>query len=306
MTVDLRLMRYVVAIAEEGGFQRAAERLHMAQPPLSRQIRELERHLGVSLFDRRPVRLTEAGEAFVASARRVLAEADAMVELARAAGQGESGTVRLGMVVSAAHETVPELLAALRAAHPDITVQARESWSSELDAGLRAGRFDLVLARMIPRRPGLARRTVRREPLVAVVGAAHPLATRETAALSDLYGSRLRLVPGDVAPDYRSALLATLARAGLEFEVDDCQVLGWRHLGLADGKGFALVPGSLGALPTADGVVLPLVDHLPAPDLELVWRGDALPPAGAAFIRIVEATARERGWLETSPAGPLV
>ncbi|GAA3442920.1 LysR family transcriptional regulator [Planomonospora venezuelensis] len=303
MPVDLRLMRYVVTIAEEGGFQRAAERLRMAQPPLSRQILELERHLGVSLFHRRPTRLTEAGEVFVASARRVLADADAMVERARAAGRGESGTVRLGMVASAAHETVPEVLAALRPAHPDVVVRAHEAWSGELAAGLRAGRFDLVLGRTIPRRPGLARQTVRREPLVAVVGPAHPLAGRPAAALSDLYGSRLRLVPGDVAPDYRDMLLATLARTGLEFEVDDCQVLGWRHLGLDDGKSFALVPGSLGALPTADGVVLPLTDRLPAPDLELVWRRDALPPAGAAFTRVVEATARERGWLETAPGG---
>nr|BFE84562.1 hypothetical protein GCM10020093_071630 [Planobispora longispora] len=176
MPVDLRLMRYVVTIAEEGGFQRAAERLHMAQPPLSRQIRDLERQLGVALFHRRPTRLTEAGKAFVASARRMLADADAMIELMRAVRQGESGTVRLGMVISAAHETVPELLAALRSAHPDVTVRAREAWSGELDAGLRAGRFDLVLGRMIPRRPGLARQTVRREPLVAVVGTAHPLA----------------------------------------------------------------------------------------------------------------------------------
>ncbi|GII10439.1 transcriptional regulator, LysR family protein [Planomonospora parontospora subsp. parontospora] len=304
MPVDLRLMRYVVTIAEEGGFQRAAERLRMAQPPLSRQIRDLERRLGVPLFHRRPTRLTEAGEAFVASARRLLADADSMIELVRATGQGQSGTVRLGTVMSAAHETAPELLAALRAAYPGVTVQAREAWSGELDAGLRAGRFDLVLGRMIPRRPGLTRQTVRREPLVAVVGTAHPLAGRPVAALSDLYGSRLRLVPGDVAPDYRSAILAALARTGLEFEVDDCEVLGWRHLGLADGKGFALVPSSLGALPTADGVTLPLADHLPAPDLELVWRRDALPPAGAAFTRVAEATARERGWLEAAPTGP--
>ncbi|GIH75609.1 LysR family transcriptional regulator [Planobispora longispora] len=303
MPVDLRLMRYVVTIAEEGGFQRAAERLHMAQPPLSRQIRDLERQLGVALFHRRPTRLTEAGKAFVASARRMLADADAMIELMRAVRQGESGTVRLGMVISAAHETVPELLAALRSAHPDVTVRAREAWSGELDAGLRAGRFDLVLGRMIPRRPGLARQTVRREPLVAVVGTAHPLAGRPAAALSDLYGSRLRLVPGDVAPDYRGAVLAALAPTGLEFEADDCEVLGWRHLGLTDGESFALVPRSLGALPAADGVVLPLTDHLPAPDLELVWRRDALPPAGVAFARVAEATARERGWLEAAPVG---
>ncbi|GAT64423.1 lysR family transcriptional regulator [Planomonospora sphaerica] len=104
-----------------------------------------------------------------------------------------------------------------------------------------------------------------------------------------------------MAPDYRSAILAALARTGLEFEVDDCEVLGWRHLGLAYGKGFALVPSSFGAPPTAGGVTLPLAGHLPAPDLELVWRRDALPPAGAAFTRVAEAAARERGRLEAAP-----
>ncbi|WP_460370114.1 LysR family transcriptional regulator, partial [Actinocorallia lasiicapitis] len=108
MSIELRVLRYVIAVAEEGGFQRAADRLHMAQPPLSRQIAALERELGVPLFQRRPTALTPAGEIFVESARRLLAEADLLVERTRLAAT--RGTVRVGYVPSVAYDTLPRLL----------------------------------------------------------------------------------------------------------------------------------------------------------------------------------------------------
>lgn len=306
MSVELRVMRYVVAVAEEGSFESAARRLHMAQPPLSRQIRDLERQLGVPLFERRPTRLTDAGAAFVASARRLLDDADSVVRAARAAGQGQIGTVRIGLVASATSQVLPRLLAAVRAAHPQITVRTREAWPAELDAGLRAGRFDLVLSRGMPGYQDLDRQTVRREPLVAVVDAGHPLAGRtavgsdavgpdtvgsetvrsDAVGLADLAGGRLSLPPEELTPGYRSAILAACARAGVVVEVVDCEQVGWRRIGLADVDGFALVPRSLTQLPTVDGVVLRLTDELPAPDLELVWRRDATSPAGLAVARL--------------------
>ncbi|MFI7550093.1 LysR family transcriptional regulator [Micromonospora sediminimaris] len=296
MSVDLRLMRYVVVVAEEGSFERAAQRLHMAQPPLSRQIRDLERQLGVPLFTRRPTRLTEAGTAFVASARKVLSDADAMVRATRAAGQGRAGTVHIGTVASAAHEVVPQLLDALRAMHPDLTVRTGEAWPTELEAGLRAGRFDLVLSRGATAQSDLARQTVRREPLVAVVGPRHPLAGRPTATLGDLRIGPLNLPPEHLTPGYRAAVFTACARADVQFAARDCQQLGWRRVGIAEDTGFSLVPRSLAALPTVDGVVLTLTDDLPAPDLELVWRRDALSPAAAVVVDVAAHLARQRGW----------
>jgi len=304
MSVELRVMRYVVAVAEEGSFESAARRLHMAQPPLSRQIRDLERQLGVPLFERRPTRLTDAGAAFVASARRLLDDADSVVRVTRAAGQGQTGTVRIGLVASATSQVLPRLLAAVRAVHPQITVRTREAWPAELDAGLRAGRFDLVLSRGMPGHQDLDRQTVRREPLVAVVDAGHPLAGRtavgsdavrsDAVRLADLADGRLSLPPEELTPGYRSAILAACARAGVAVEVVDCEQLGWRRIGLADVDGFALVPRSLAELPTVDGVVLQLTDELPAPDLELVWRRDATSPAGLAVARVVRRLAHDR------------
>ena len=146
MAIDLRLMRYVIAVAEEGGFQRAAERLVMAQPPLSRQIRDLERELGVTLFERQPaVRLTEAGRVFVDSARTILAEADRLVERTVLAGRGEYGSIRVGYIYSAVFDTLPRLVEAMSKSHPGVTVDVGDGWTPELDAALLAGAYDLVL-----------------------------------------------------------------------------------------------------------------------------------------------------------------
>src|SRR3954469_19198405 len=188
VVVELRLMRYVVAVADEGGFQRAAERLHMAQPPLSRQIRGLARELGVRLFDRRPTRLTEPGRVFVESARKVLADADGLVEATRRAGRGETGGVRLGYVPSAAHEPLPRLLAAMAEERPGVRVDVREAWSAELDLALREERVDVGLARGLSGRDGDARETLGSEPLVVVLGERHPLAGRDEVHLRDLRG----------------------------------------------------------------------------------------------------------------------
>jgi DNA-binding transcriptional LysR family regulator len=176
MAIDLRLMRYVIAVAEEGGFARAANRLMMAQPPLSRQIRDLERELGVTLFERRPaVRLTDAGRVFVESAGAILAEADRLAERTVLASRGEYGTIRVGYIYSAVFDTLPELVAAMSKSHPGVTVDVRDGWTPELDAALLAGAYDLVLSRDMPRRPEYRRELLRCEGLVAVVGEGHPL-----------------------------------------------------------------------------------------------------------------------------------
>ena len=227
MAVDLRLMRYVIAVADEGGFQRAAERLLMAQPPLSRQIRDLERELGVALFARRPVvRLTSAGEVFVAAARAILAETEHMVAQTVLAGRGELGTVRVGYVYSAVFDTLPLLVAAMAERHPGVTVDVHEGWTPQLDAALLADGYDVVLSRDIPRRPEYHRESLRREGLVAVVDERHPLALRGSAALREFAGQRFCHPPSRLAPDRYNLMAGMLARTGEVFEFSENPIHG--------------------------------------------------------------------------------
>src|SRR5262249_41019563 len=176
--VELRHLRYFVAVAEELNFSRAAERLHMAQPPLSVAIRQLEQELGTSLFERtsREVRLTESGVALLDGARRTLAEAEAAFTAARRAAAGEVGSLRIGYNWRAGFETLPALGQALRRAHPDVELLAEEMRPNRMAAALRAGAIDVALALYPDIVATLSYVTVRREHIVALLSDTHPLA----------------------------------------------------------------------------------------------------------------------------------
>ena len=299
MAVDLRLMRYVIAVADEGGFQRAAEHLVMAQPPLSRQIRDLERELGVALFVRRPaVRLTSAGEIFVASARAILAETDRMVAQTVLAGHGELGTVRVGYVYSAVFDTLPLLVAAMAERHPRITVDVLEGWTPQLDAALLADDCDVVLSRDMPHRPGYQREPLRREGLVAVVDERHPLALRGRAALREFAGQRFCHPPRRLAPDRYDLMAGVLARTGEGFEFWENPIHGLAHLNLRDRRSFALVSASVvGRVPVGTATVV-LTDDLPVLELQLVWRRENTSTTLTTLLTAARELAFREGWVE--------
>lgn len=298
MTVDLRLMRYVVTVAEAGGFQRAAERLHMAQPPLSRQIRELERELGVQLFERRPTRLTEAGKVFVESAQRALAEAERVVERTVQAGRGRAGVARIGHGVTAAYDTVPKLLAEWAACQPGLLVEAIEGWPEELLRGLSEQRFDLLVGRGLRTGSALAHRLLRRENLVALVGATNPLAVHaeQRLALREFRGQPFCFFARRLSPAYYDAMLAALRSAGESFEIWENAVPGMRDWKLRDGAGFSLVPESIADRRPEGTARIHLTDELRALDIELVWEPGRLTPAARLLIDAATSYAREAGW----------
>lgn len=187
--LDLRRLRYVIAVADELHFGRAAERLHIAQPALSQQVRTFEAALGAPVFERttRAVSLTPAGERLIERGRRILAEADAAVAEVRRIAGGEEGTLRLGFIGSATYGLMPSVVRAMRERHPLVTVElTSERLSTALALGLHAGELDAAVMRPCRDLTGLEHRTLGQERLVAALPAHHPLAGREAIDLADL------------------------------------------------------------------------------------------------------------------------
>jgi DNA-binding transcriptional LysR family regulator len=288
MPVDLRLMRYVIAVADAGSFQAAAAQLHIAQPPLSRQVRALERELGVALFHRRPTRLTEPGRVFVDAAREILRAADDAVARTREAGGADVGTVRLGYGPTTAWEEMPALLAGMRDRHPGIELATRELWDAELVAGLLDGTLDAGLGRNLEVPDGCAAVVLRRERWRVGVVADHPLAGRDAVALRDLRGHTFQAFDRALAPRYYDALIEAIQSTGETFPVWENPLPGLRHLGLREGR-FLLIPAPLAPRLPGPLACLPLADPVPDAELLLVWSPDATDPA---LTRLVE-TARE-------------
>src|SRR4029453_15892156 len=183
--VELRHLRYFIAVAEELNFSRAAERLHMAQPPLSTAIRRLERELGVDLFIRttREVALTDAGRAFLDGARRTLADAERAAEDAKRAGAGDLGRLRLAHSWGTRVDTLPPLGRRVRASPPGVELLAQEMWNARMASAFAHGSIDLAVSLCPEIASELELAPIRRERLVALLPERHPLAGAQAIPL---------------------------------------------------------------------------------------------------------------------------
>ena len=285
--VELRHLRYFIAVAEELNFSRAAERLHMAQPPLSAAIRQLERDLGVDLFTRttREVKLTDAGRAFLAGARRTLADAERAAEDAKRAAAGELGHLRIAYSWSTRFETLPALGRAFRASHPGVDLLAQEMWNARMPPAFGNGSIDIAVSLCPEIAAELELAPIRKERLVALLPEAHPHARDEAIPLSALADEEFIVFPRDIAPRLHDAFMAIYRRAGFEPRVrNESFHTGWDLGVLAEIPAVATAPQTVaGGLP--EGIVAVAVSE-PTDALEtcLVWRGDDSSPAVAAFV----------------------
>jgi DNA-binding transcriptional LysR family regulator len=288
---ELRHLRYFVAVADQLNFSRAADRLHMAQPPLSAAIRQLERELGVELFTRtsREVRLTDAGRAFLDGARRTLAEAERAAHEARRAGAGEIGRLRIGYSWSVRFETLPAIGRALRASHPGIDLVTQEMWNAQMAAALGDGSIDLAIALCPEVASGLEFEPIRSEPLVALMPAGHALGGDQALALESLAGEEFVLFPRELAPRLHDAFMAIYRRAGFEPRLrSESFHAGWDIGILGEIGAVALVPASVAAALPGGVTAVSLSD--PADELETCL----VMPAGPrpAAVRTCVAAAR--------------
>ncbi|MGK5678461.1 LysR family transcriptional regulator [Actinoplanes sp. URMC 104] len=211
MAVELRHLRYFVAVAEQESFGRAAQRLHLAQQSLSQQIAALERLVGVRLFDRdsRGTRLTPAGSAFLPLARDVLAR----LETAISAVRRVAGTLDLAFLESTANYMLPPVVRAVRERFPDARLTTHDVAIAELVAGLREGRYDAAFTRP-PQVPDLATRVLVTEPVCIAVAEEHPLAGRASVRLAELADESWVLTPRDSWPPWHEKYDRDFAAAG--------------------------------------------------------------------------------------------
>src|SRR5580700_1613600 len=196
--MELRQLRYFIAVAEELHFRRAAERLHMSQPPLSQQIRALEDELGFTLLTRtrRRVELTPAGEAFLRAARALLSELDGAVATARRIDAGQTGRLRVGFVGSALLSIVPGTVERFRSSRPGVAIELRERSTVDQLRAVAAGVIDVGLVRPpIEDEAGLRAETVLRERTVAALPVGHPLAALQRVPMRRLAAEPLVLFP---------------------------------------------------------------------------------------------------------------
>jgi DNA-binding transcriptional LysR family regulator len=285
---ELRQLRYFIAVAEELNFSRAARRLNMAQPPLSLAIRQLEQEIGASLFLRssREVKLTEAGAAFLAGARRTLADADAAVADARRAAEGDVGSLRLGYSWSARFETLPALGHALKRCRPDVELLAEEMWNGRMSGALRARTIDVAVS-LCPDVAGeLAYVAIRSEPVVALLAASHPLATEAGITLDALADETFLFFPHELAPRLHDFFVGLCRSAGFEPRQDGDSFHTRWTIGSWDAENVALVPRSVSLDLPESVVAVPITAPADPFETQLVWRHDDNSPTVAAFVEL--------------------
>ena len=296
--MELRHLRYFVAVAEEGHVTRAAERLGIQQPPLSQQIHALERELDVQLFHRKPrgVELTPAGRALFGEAKAIIDRAAEAVAATRRAARGEAGRIGLGFTSSASfHPFVPRAIRAFREAHPMVALTLEESGTVELVAALRSQALDIAFVRSpVGAGDNLTVRPLLDEAMVAALPSGHSLgAATEPLPLAALAGETFILYRRPVGPGLHDAIIAACDRAGFSPQIgqEAPRMLSTLSL-VAAGLGVTLVPQSMSRL-EADGVVyrrLAATAQLTAP-LNLAYRRSEISAAVRRFVALVQHSA---------------
>lgn len=300
MDPEVRLLRYFLAVAKELNFTRAAEQLHVSQPSLSAQIRQLETQLGVPLLRRttRTVSLTEAGETLLDRGPHALGELQRAWQAARDAGRGTVGTLRLAYTLSTGHDTTPHVIEALQRAHPGIDVITDLMPTPRVVKVVREGQADAGVARTPAPEDGIRLVPLRRDREGILVSADHPLAAADTVTLRQVAGFPIALHPRAANPYHHDLIHDLFLSRGLQpsfLERDITFDLSQRFI--TDGSAVAIVgrstvagvPGDLRWIPLAEPIAITVALVLPAQD------------ASANAVRLEQvalAHAGDQHWLD--------
>jgi len=298
--MDFRHIQQFVVLAETLNFRRAAEKLHMAQPPLSVSIRKLEQELGVPLFDRgkEGVKLTKSGEAALEEAQKALFHANQFKLAAQAASTGVGGRLRIGFVGSATHEVLPKLIARFRRAFAGIELDLREATSIRIMDELEQEQMDVGVVRIpVASGSGIRLTTLQTETFVLAVARSHPLADEANVKLKDLAEEEFILYAGSDAPGLRMAALHACQLRGFMPKVVQEAIQVQTVLSLVEANmGIALVPSISKRFVSRSVVYKTLIDFPASASIgiSLAWKESTQSQAVRNFIEVANQTFRQK------------
>ncbi|WP_341522674.1 LysR substrate-binding domain-containing protein [Pseudomonas sp. G.S.17] len=296
---ELAQLRCFTTVATELNFRRAAERLNMTQPPLSRQIQLLEHHLGVALFTRstRSVALTAAGRAFFIEAQNLLERAQQAAAAAKRFAEGDIGSVTISFVGSAVYEFLPKVIAEARLKQPHVKISLEEMNTYQQHEAMRARRIDLGIVRSPLLQPGFATECLVREPFLLAVPSTHRLATSATVAVTDLDGEPFLMYSHAAYPPFNELLTGMFRSARVAPQYVQWLGSSLTILALVNaGMGLALVP-RCAANVVFKGVTFREIDlgEGVQSELHLIWRSDNDNPAFTMLLDAIRGAVNAGG-----------
>lgn len=304
--MDLRHLKYFIAVAEELNIGRAALRLHISQPPLTRQIQQLEEELEVQLLIRTPrgVELTQAGEMFLEEARNIRSLVEQAIERTKRAGQGQIGRIDIGIFGTGILSAIPKLLQLFRDTNPDVRVVLHTMSKAEQIEALRQKRISIGFNRMLAPLPDLNSELIMRERLYLAVNKNHPLSQQASISFQEVAKHPLVLFPTGARPNFVDRVIELCRNTG--FTPDISQIVGDAVTGVAlvaGGFGISVVPESVITLTPPGIVYLPFSDAPSATiDLSCIYRKDDASPIFQALLAVIHAFREQQESLESAIA----
>lgn len=296
--MELRHLRYFIAVAEELHFGRAAERLGIAQPPLSQQIRRLEEDLGVQLLIRtkRRVELSDAGRVLLAEGRLVLAQAEQAARAAKRASRGETGQLAVGFVGSATYHILPLILSAFRERFPEVQLKLCELFPTEQVQALQEGRIQVGFFRSHKTEDSLKYEPVLQEPLVVALPEGHPLTKRSRVPVRALAREPFVIFPRHIGPSFYDFIVSLCHKSGFSPQIaQEASEIQTIVSLVAGGTGVALVPASCRNFRRIGVIYKPMPEPSPRVQMIVACRRDDQSPVLHQFLRVAREVAHKAG-----------
>ena len=296
--MELRHLRYFVAVAEELHFNRAAERLHIAQPPLSQQIKQLETELGVELFHRRTkrqVQLTEAGQVLLQATYRILDQLKQAVSDTQRAGRGETGTLTIGFTSTVVYDILPAILSRYREQFPQVNLVLQELTTTQQEETLQNHQIEVGFCHPPLKDESLELEPISQESLVVALPEVHPLACETTLPICSLADESFILFPRHLGPGFYDQIVSFCQQTNFSPNVVQEAVQMQTIIGLVSANmGVSLVPASLQNLQRAGIVYKPLEETTPQVEVAIAWHSDNITPVLREFLLVVKQHIKDR------------